>query len=723
MLVDSTNSVHSAALAEAPPGYAEVRRMPILDGVPNEVLRAAMAAGGIRSRIARRDEFVSATPGAASPAGGIIFVMEGQIVAAVFGRDDLAERWAEQDRYELMSEAERRDLSSLAPSPLARLAKKNLALFMPGDLFNMASLGRGAAESVAFYADQPSGVAEFSHGVIAELVVQFPFFEARIRRAVQVSRDRLHNITGVKQEMLDFFVRQGISVSGEMVRVRQLDRCIDCKQCEIACEERYGARRLTLGGYQLGMLDFVFTCRTCADQRCIDPCEYDSIKFDAELREVVINEASCTGCTLCAQSCPYQAIEMVDVEDSQNPTYREAFKIRIDASGGLDYGPGKPRVARARRVANKCDHCQTYADQACVSACPTGSLVEVSAYELFRERSPGSIALAKAGYDQDIGRARAELLPTDPFTKGIGVRDGGKARMRRGKWGPVILWGVALAAWFLAVVEIVLRSYAPTESLRYFTLRNEGYPIAIALDKVVYSPGTDLAIWSGFFGTGLMIISAVYPLWRRIPVFRLIASNSMWFDFHMMAGIVGPMFILLHTAFQFDDPVPAGAFWSMVIVVVSGVIGRYLYTQVPDLMNGRELEELDHERAFVRMKAAGALATAECETELAHHRAGVDHVSDRAGMIRALLWILAEDLRRPIRWWKRRGKLKRSGAVRALRKELSWRTGRLLIIQRRRVLAPRAALLLDAWKKVHVPFTIVLTLFTVIHIWATWHYV
>src|SRR5690606_24333908 len=155
--------------------------------------------------------------------------------------------------------------------------------------------------------------------------------------------DRLKNIAGVKQEIMDFFIRHGVSVSGEMVRVRQLDSCIDCKLCEIACEQRYGRSRLTLGGYQLGMLDFVFTCRTCTDQRCIDPCEYDSIKYDRELGEVVINEASCVGCTLCAQACPYDAIEMVDVEDPHNPTYAPKFKARLSSEGSLDFGAGKPR--------------------------------------------------------------------------------------------------------------------------------------------------------------------------------------------------------------------------------------------------------------------------------------------------------------------------------------------------------------------------------------------
>ena len=59
------------------------------------------------------------------------------------------------------------------------------------------------------------------HRWIAELAVRHPPFEARLRRALSVSRERLAWVSGVKQELLDFFVRQGISVSGEMVRVRR----------------------------------------------------------------------------------------------------------------------------------------------------------------------------------------------------------------------------------------------------------------------------------------------------------------------------------------------------------------------------------------------------------------------------------------------------------------------------------------------------------------------
>lgn len=367
--------------------YADIRQLPFFDGVPNDLLVSAMTAHDLVHRTIDRDHIVadpSSVPrGEPAP---VVFLVSGQIAAGVFEPHELSERKELQDRLEGMTVEEREAESLIKPIPMARLAKKNVALFAEGDVFNSGALSATRGAPVAFFTTAPSSVIFLSQRLVADIAVKFPFFEARFRRAIQASRQRLHGVTGVKQEVLDFFVRQGISVSGESVRVRQLDRCIDCKQCEIACEERYGVRRLTLGGYQLGMLDFVYTCRTCTDQRCIDPCAYDSIKYDEKRKEVVINEATCTGCTACAQSCPYGAIDMVDI-DEQSPLVRWAFKKRLDKKKALAFGPGTGRVARPRRIANKCDHCASYGDQACISACPTGSLIELNAYDLFRERS------------------------------------------------------------------------------------------------------------------------------------------------------------------------------------------------------------------------------------------------------------------------------------------------------------------------------------------------
>ncbi len=704
-------------------GYAEIRQLPFFDGLPNDLLIGALTAGDLMPRAIERDHLVadpSSLP--AGQAAPVVYLVSGQIAAGVFEPYELAERKQLQDRLESMTADEREAESLIKPLPMARLARKNVALFAEGDVFNAGALAAARGAPVAFFTTAPASVVLLAQRFVADVAVRFPFFEARFRRAIQASRQRLQGVTGVKQEVLDFFVRQGISVSGESVRVRQLDSCIDCKLCEIACEERYGVRRLTLGGYQLGMLDFIYTCRTCTDQRCIDPCAYDSIKYDDQRKEVVINEATCTGCTACAQSCPYGAIDMVDV-DEDSPLVRWAFKKRLDKKAALAFGAGSGRVARARRIANKCDHCASYGDQACISACPTGSLIELNAYDLFRERSPAVVAAARGGFEHDVDSDRREVLPTYAFTEGIAVRSGGTAKVRRGRFVPLLMWTLGLLTWLVVLGEVVLRTYAPTLSWQYRQLRNvpdlASLPTEFLVEKVGFRAGDELAIQCGLVGTGLMIIAAIYPMFRRLRVFRWMASNTMWFDFHLMAGTVGPMFIALHSAMRLGTWVDI-ALWSMVIVAISGFIGRYLYTQVPELSSGRELEELDHERSFQHHRGQNPVAMAEIDRELYEHKVKADTVAARTGVVVTLLWLLVEDARRPARWLRRRGRLRRLGVSGKQRRDLMSRTARMIKIQRSAVIAPKAALLLHSWKKVHVPFTILLTICGAAHIWVSW---
>jgi len=714
-----------------PPGleadYAALRQLAIFDGIPNADLAQAMTTQGIVRRVVDRDVFVGGGPGdgsrnapAVPPA---VYVAVGQVAAGVFDDKELAERRDAQQRAERLTTEEQEAESLLKPPPLARVAQKNVALFMDGDVFNSGAAAASRGAPIAFFTSAPSVLVLLDQRTIADFAVRHPFFEARFRRALAASRERLVGVTGVKQEILDFFVRQGLSVAGEIVRVRQLGLCIDCKLCEDACEERYGARRLTLGGYQLGMLDFIYTCRTCTDQRCIDPCAYDSIKFDTQRREVVINESTCTGCTACAQACPYGAIDMVEVDDPRSPTYKAGFKARLEKRHALAFGPGTPRVAKARRIASKCDHCATYGDQACVSACPTGSLIEIDTYTLFRERSPVLAMAARAGFDHEVESERREVLPVHPFTDPASIRSGGKAKVRRGRFAPILFWLVGLAAFAIALGEVILRKYVPTLSHLFSEVRAssafEGLPDKAVLEKVVYRPGDELSVWCGLIGAGLMVIAAIYPIFRRIKFFRWLASNTMWFDFHLMAGTIGPMFVALHSALRLDTWVSA-AFWSMVIVVVSGFIGRYLYTQVPELSSGVELEALDHERAFQAARLKFPQVMAEIDKELWEHRARAEVVARSTSVIGAMWWLLAEDFKRHGRNIARSGRLGRAGIAGKERRDLVKRTGRMIKIHRSQVVAPKAQLLLHAWKKVHVPFTILLTAIGAFHIWDAW---
>jgi len=101
---------------------------------------------------------------------------------------------------------------------------------------------------------------------------------------------------------------------------------------------------------------------------------------------------------------------------------------------------------------------------------------------------------------------------------------------------------------------------------------------------------------SGIIGHGLGIIGSLmiivgvstYMLRKRISRLSRIGILKYWLEFHIFLCSLGPILVLYHTAFKFGGIV-AVSFWSMVAVVASGVIGRYIYLQIPRSIEGREL--------------------------------------------------------------------------------------------------------------------------------------
>jgi hypothetical protein len=64
-----------------------------------------------------------------------------------------------------------------------------------------------------------------------------------------------------------------------------------------------------------------------------------------------------------------------------------------------------------------------------------------------------------------------------------------------------------------------------------------------------------------------------------------------WLDFHIFCGLIGPTLVVFHTNFVVHGLVSI-SFWSMIIVAVSGVMGRYFYGQV--LIKKGELQQEIH---------------------------------------------------------------------------------------------------------------------------------
>lgn len=93
----------------------------------------------------------------------------------------------------------------------------------------------------------------------------------------------------------------------------------------------------------------------------------------------------------------------------------------------------------------------------------------------------------------------------------------------------------------------------------------------------------------GIFGSILMVIGiALYMLRKRSKRFRRFGLLKHWLEFHIFLCTLGPIMILFHTSFKFGGIVSI-SFWSMVAVFLSGIIGRFIYIQIPRSIEGREL--------------------------------------------------------------------------------------------------------------------------------------
>jgi hypothetical protein len=101
----------------------------------------------------------------------------------------------------------------------------------------------------------------------------------------------------------------------------------------------------------------------------------------------------------------------------------------------------------------------------------------------------------------------------------------------------------------------------------------------------------------GIVGSFLLIVGVgMYSARKRIRTFSHWGKISNYLEFHIFLCLAGPMLIVYHSTFKLGGLV-AVSFWSMVAVVASGVIGRYLYVQIPKGIQGHELSvaELEQE--------------------------------------------------------------------------------------------------------------------------------
>lgn len=120
----------------------------------------------------------------------------------------------------------------------------------------------------------------------------------------------------------------------------------------------------------------------------------------------------------------------------------------------------------------------------------------------------------------------------------------------------------------------------------YYTLGSADRPFSPK--HHLLRPSGAIGIKLGFMGLTMFLAIFVYPLRKKWPWLSRQGSSKHWLDIHVLLGLTAPFIIALHSAFKFRG-FAGMAFWIMVAVSLSGVIGRYLYAQIPRRLNSAEM--------------------------------------------------------------------------------------------------------------------------------------
>lgn len=246
-----------------------------------------------------------------------------------------------------------------------------------------------------------------------------------------------------------------------------------------------------------------------------------------------------------------------------------------------------------------------------------------------------------------------------------------------------------------------------------------------SLEERFYHPDHPTLKPSGAIGHGLGIVGtfliifgvASYMIRKRARSLRNIGILKHWLEFHIFLCSIGPVMVLFHTAFKFGGIVSV-SFWSMVAVVLSGVIGRFIYIQIPRTIEGRELslQEVREMRVNIgnvlkekyNLSEAGFTAIMDSTTPVQSN----DEKRSLAYFIRKTLYD-AKTIRSVKSVIRQQG-LSRGQSKQILRLvkdevALNSRIERLLTMQK----------LFKYWHVAHLPFALIMLIIMVVHVIVT----
>src|SRR5437588_6312185 len=201
-----------------------------------------------------------------------------------------------------------------------------------------------------------------------------------------------------------------------------------------------------------------------------------------------------------------------------------------------------------------------------------------------------------------------------------------------------------LLAWLLAAtVVLVIAGYG----LNYYGLSAAQRPFSPK--HPILRPSGSIGIKLGMLGVLIFFLIYLYPLRMKWGWLGKQGNSRHWLDFHIVLGTTAPVIIAFHSSFKFGN-IAGMAFWSMLMVTLSGFVGRYLYSQIPRSLNAAELSmrEIQEKEAALKKELAEQRTNFGFSVDALYRLPSAAEVA-KAPVVASLISMFFIDFRRPFR--------------------------------------------------------------------------
>jgi hypothetical protein len=227
------------------------------------------------------------------------------------------------------------------------------------------------------------------------------------------------------------------------------------------------------------------------------------------------------------------------------------------------------------------------------------------------------------------------------------------------------------------------------------------------------SPGELVGHGYGIVGTALILTNLLYLVRRRFP--RLpVGSLRAWLNLHTTTGLFGGVLVIFHSAFQFRTPIATVTMWALVVVILTGIVGRFIhaFTSEPDL------SVLDaHYRTLDNIRAGMG-------SELRRRLSVIERVEPKGRSLFSVLFTMPR--------WRREARARKRTVAETLAElgvdhkselqllgaQISDMTSVLIGDVRARA----AGSLVRGWRSIHRLAAVLMVLLVCVHIFVAWQY-